>query len=332
MGPPVNPELVERYQHTLHLNTLTDYGNFLWWSDVIIGSTNVMHWLINVLYSLTSNYGICIILLTVIVRGAMFPLSRRQMASTMKLQEQMQKIAPQIKELEGKYGHDPLELQRKKNELYVKSGINPLAAMGTCWLLLLQMPIFMGLYFSINESIHFRLAPFLWMQNLAAPDMLVGWGENIPLISDLANMGAGMLSMFYLGPFLNILPIFAVGLMFVQQKMMTPPPTDENQAAQQRMMKWMLGFMAIIFYKMPAGLCLYFIASGLWGLAERRFMPKKQDPDKAGDDDKEQPASKKGGGNRKPRKDDANGNGQGSMQKIKDWWAKVLEEARKKQR
>ncbi|MGE3805781.1 MAG: YidC/Oxa1 family membrane protein insertase, partial [Gemmataceae bacterium] len=262
--------------------------------------------------------------LTVLVRGAMFPLSRRQMMASMKLQEQMQKIAPQVKDLEAKWGHDPLELQRKKNELYMKSGVNPFAAMGTCWLLLLQMPIFMGLYFSLQESIHFRLASFLWIDNLAAPDMLLWWGQNIPWVNARNNLGG----MFYLGPYLNILPILAVVLMFVQQKMMTPPPTDETQAAQQRMMKWMLAFMGIIFYKMAAGLCVYFIASGLWGLAERKFMPKKKEPGVSDEEDKG-PQAKKGGRKPRPPKDT---NGDGKMQKIKDWWNEVLKEARKKQR
>jgi YidC/Oxa1 family membrane protein insertase len=156
-------------------------------------------------------------------------------------------------------------------ELYRKSGVNPF---GTCWFMLLQMPIFMGLYFSLQESITFRLAKFppTWIQNLAAPDMLVSWSDKIPWISRPEDFG----SFLYLGPYLNILPIIAVALMIVQQKMMTPPPTDEQQEMQQKMMKYMMIFMGLMFYKVASGLCIYFIASSLWGFAERKLLPKKK--------------------------------------------------------
>ena len=80
--------------------------------------------------------------------------------------------------------------------------------------------------------------------------------------------------MLGLGPYLNILPIFTIVLFIVQQKMFMPPPTDEQSAMQQKVMKYMMVFMGLIFYKVASGLCLYFIASSLWGLAERKILPK----------------------------------------------------------
>ncbi len=89
-------------------------------------------------------------------------------------------------------------------ELYRKHGVNPF---GSCWVLLLQMPIFMGLYFALQESMHFRLAAFWpWITNLAAPDMLLSWSQNIPYISRVQDYG----SFFYLGPYFNLLPVIAV--------------------------------------------------------------------------------------------------------------------------
>jgi hypothetical protein len=140
----------------------------------------------------------------------------------------------------------------------------------------------MGLYYCLQESIFFRLDSFLWVQNLAAPDMTLWWSEDIPYISTPADIG----SIYYLGPFLNILPIIAVGLMMYQQNKMMPPPTDEQQAAQQRMMKWMMVLMAVMFYKVAAGLALYFIISTLWGIVERNLIPKP----KIGGDDTGSPA------------------------------------------
>ena len=78
----------------------------------------------------------------------------------------------------------------------------------------------------------------------------------------------------WLGPYLNILPLISVVFMMVHQKMFTPPPTDEQQQMQQSVMKFMMVFMGFMFFKVPAGLCLYFITSSAWGLAERMLLPK----------------------------------------------------------
>ena len=73
-----------------------------------------------------------------------------------------------------------------------------------------------------------------------------------------------------------MLPIVAVSLMLVQQKWTMPPPTDDQQAQQQKMMKYMMVFMGLMFYKVASGLCIYFIASSMWGFAERQLLPKKK--------------------------------------------------------
>jgi YidC/Oxa1 family membrane protein insertase len=143
--------------------------------------------------------------------------------------------------------------------------------------MLLQMPIMMGLYYALQESILFRLGSFwpTWITNLAAPDMMIYWTQSIPWISQPEAFGG----FIYLGPYLNLLPIIAVSLMLVQQRMYTPPPADEQQETQQTMMNFMMIFMGLMFYKVAAGLCVYFIASSLWGFAERRLLPKRKDPD-----------------------------------------------------
>ncbi len=272
----VQPELLDRYHDELHLNTLTDYhspgamGNFanaIYWSALVIKCTNLMHAVLGYIHALISNYGLCIIVLTVLVRGMMFPLSRKQALMSVR----MQQLAPELKRLQERYKDDRQALGMAQMDLYRRHGVNPL---GSCWVLLLQMPIFMGLYFALQESTHFRLAEFwpTWITNLAAPDMLFSWGENIPFISRIEDYG----SFLYLGPYFNILPVIAVVLMIAQQKMMTPPPADEQQAMQQKMMKYMMIFFGLMFYKVAAGLCLYFIASSAWGFCERKLLPKKK--------------------------------------------------------
>lgn len=332
-GKAVDPALVERYENTLGLHTLTDYPSPGFWGNVgsatglsrlIIFFTNLMHGLLWVLHTyllpFSWSYGLCIVLLTVIVRGLMFPISRRQAMNARDMQEKMGRLAPELKKLKEKYKDDFTQLTQAQQELYRRHGINPLASMGGCLLLFAQLPVFMGLYFCLQENIFLRLAPFLWVRNLAAPDMLAWWSENIPLISTVADQG----SFLYLGPYLNLLPILAVALMIVQQKLMTPPPTDEQQEIQQKMMKYMMVVFGIMFYKVAAGLCIYFIASSLWGVAERKLLPKSKPTGPAPGD--EEPAAR----TRPERKPEARSEN-GALKKLSGWWQDVLKEAGKQQ-
>lgn len=266
----VSDSLVDRYVDQLHLNTLTDYPSNWFFRGIglswlVITTTNMVHWILGHLYSVVHNYGICILLLTVFVRLIMFPLSRKQAIMGIK----MQKLAPELKKLQEKYKDDKASLAQAQWDLQRRHGVNPL---GTCWVLLLQMPIFMGLFFALQESINFRLAPFwpTWIINLAAPDMLADWGNRIPFISQPEWYG----SFSFLGRYFNLLPVIAVVLMLIQQKMMTPPATDEQQQMNQNVMTFMMLFMGLMFFKTASGLCLYYIASSLWGFAERKMLPK----------------------------------------------------------
>src|SRR5262249_41602817 len=102
--------------------------------------------------------------------------------------------------------------------------------------------------------------------------ILLGWSGSIPWTSAPTTRGG----MLFCGPYLNILPMIAVVFMMIQQTQTMPPAADEQQAAQQKMMKYMTIFFGIMFYKVAAGLCIYFISSSLWGLAERKLLPKKK--------------------------------------------------------
>ncbi|HEV8059672.1 MAG TPA: YidC/Oxa1 family insertase periplasmic-domain containing protein, partial [Gemmataceae bacterium] len=347
---PVSRELINRYVDKLHLDTLTDYhmqggGPFVWisehiaspmgWSYLLISCTNMMHMVLDWLHSFISNYGLCIIVLTFMVRGCLYPISRRQALSSRTMQEKMKVLQPEMKVLKEKFKDDFRAFSQAQQELYRKHKVNPFAGMAGCLPLLAQMPIFMGLYYSLQESPHFRLAPFLWIQNLAAPDMLIGWGEKIPWISEPSAHGG----LLYLGPYFNILPVLAAGLMLVQQKMMMPPAMDEQQEMQQKMTKYMTLFFCLMFYKMAAGLCIYFIVSSTWGLIERKMLPKKKAdlPDAAvpaaqstnGVPRNGAPKPGKPGNRKQPEKDKKENEGtlQNKAQKL---WAELLKQARKK--
>jgi YidC/Oxa1 family membrane protein insertase len=330
----VEDKVVDRYTYALHLNTLTDYrsdnpvSKFLQsvrWTDLLIAVTSLMHWLLYWLHFLTfGNYGLSIVLLTVVVRGMMYPISRKQAMLSVRMQE----LKPEIAKLREKHKSDKVAQQQAMMALYRKHNIHPAAG---CLPVLLQMPVFLGLYYALQESISFRLAPFLWIRNLAAPDMLFWWGEGIPIISDPDNYG-GFLSVFYLGPYFNLLPIIAMVLMVMQQKMLTPPPTNEEEEIQQKMMKYMMVFFGIMFFKVASGLAIYFIASSLWGLAERKLLPKRK-PElalaAAANGDAKATSFKPGIPSRKPKGKEVEEDGS-MLGRLKAWWRDVLEQAAKK--
>ena len=252
---PKRPPLLAKYG----LQDIVIYGWF-WWV------AKPMLWTLHLFYSIVQNYGIAIIMLTVLVRGCMFPLSIKQAANAQKMQE----LQPEIKRIQEKYKKDLEARSKAQQELFRKHNYNP---MGGCLVMFLQLPIFIGLYRSLMVDVELRQAPLFseairWCSNLAAPDMFYDWSWFMP-----AFVVAGQ-GFFGLGPYFNLLPIVTVVLFLWQQKKFMPPPADEQAAMQQKIMQYMMIFMGLLFFKVASGLCLYFIASSLWGLAERRFLPK----------------------------------------------------------
>ena len=254
---PKRPKLLEPYE----MAELIDYGMFSFIAKPLVK-------VLDFFYAGVHNYGIAIILLVALVRLCMFPLSRKQAIGAQK----MQQIQPELKRLQEKYKKDAEGMRKAQQELFRKHNYNPL---GGCLPLFIQMPIFFALYRTLAVNVELRQAPLLtesirWCSNLAAPDMLFNWSSFMP---EFVNAGA---SMFSPGPYLNILPIVTVIIYLWQQMVMMPPATDENAATQQKIMKYMMVFMGLMFYRVASGLCLYFIVSSLWGVGERKFLPKLQ--------------------------------------------------------
>ena len=182
----------------------------------------------------------------------------------------MQMLQPELKKIQEKHKGNSEARAKAQQELFKKHNYNPAAG---CLPIFIQMPVFIGLYRSLTVAIELRDAPLLshsirWCSNLAAPDMLFDWSSHMP---QWFNEGG---TIFALGPYFNLLPVLASVLMIVQMKMFSPPPADEQAAMSQKMMQFMMLFMGLAFYKVASGLCIYFIASSLWGLVERRFLPK----------------------------------------------------------
>jgi YidC/Oxa1 family membrane protein insertase len=270
-----------KYLGDLGLNVMTDapapnwFGSFtggIGWTGLVVWFTNRMHDVLGWLHGVVPVWGLNILMLTVMVRLLLMIPSRRQQAGMLKMQEKMAAMKPHLAKLQEQYKNDPQRLNQEKTKLMLQHGVNPLTSMGGCLLMFAQMPVFLGLYYCLQESVFFRLDNFLWVQNLAAPDMLFTWSESIPFISTADQIGHS----WYLGPFVNILPVVAVALMYLNFKVSSPPPTDEQQEMSQKTMKFMMIFMGVFFYKMAAGLCVYFICSTLWGLTERWLLKRKR--------------------------------------------------------
>lgn len=195
-----------------------------------------MHWLLSLLHTLTGNWGWAIVLLVVIIKGALFKLSEAQYKSFAK----MRRVQPRIEALKERYGDDRQKFQVAMMEMYKKEKINPL---GGCLPILVQIPIFLSLYWVLVEAVELRHAPWiLWIQNLTAPD-----------------------------PYF-ILPVVNLVTMWATQKLSPAPGMDPMQKKMMQAMPIVFGVMFAFF---PAGLVLYWTTNGLLGLLQQWYIMRR---------------------------------------------------------
>ena len=202
------------------LDRAIDFGWFHFIARPLVSLLNFSH-------SLTGNYGIDIILLTLLVKLAFFPLSNKSFKSM----TEMRKLQPQLERLREQYQDDRERLNKEMMELYRRYKINPL---GGCLPMLVQLPVFVGLYQALSHAIELRQAPFFgWIQDLSQPDRL-GTLE-LPFVEP---------------PGIPVLTLLMGGTMLVQQAM-TPATGDPTQ---QKMMMFMPLVFTVMFVNFPAGL------------------------------------------------------------------------------
>jgi len=229
------------------------------WTSIIYYGTfdfiaQLLLQLLGFFYALVHNWGWAIIMLSVAVYLALFPLTLKQMRSM----KEMQLLQPKIEGLRKELKDNPQKLNKEIMELYKEHKVNPL---GGCLPLLLQMPIFFALYQALIRSVALRGAKFLWIKDLSAPDQLFVLKNTIP----------------FLGNQVNILPILMAIGMFVQQKISMAKVTTGEAAQQQKMMSIIMPIMfGVIFYQMPSGLVLYwFVNSALMLTYQFRINSQK---------------------------------------------------------
>ncbi len=211
-----------------NLNLTVDYG-FLWWLAVPLFKV------LTFLQGIVGNWGVAIILLTVVVKAILYPLS----AASFRSMANMRRVAPQLKRLQERHGDDRQKLSQEMMALYKKEKVNPL---GGCLPMILQMPVFLSLYWVLFESVELRQAPFFaWIVDLAAMDKFF------------------------------VLPILMGASMYLQQ-MLNPPIADPMQA---KVMKFMPVMFTALFLFFPAGLVLYWLTNNVLSMAQQWFTNKQ---------------------------------------------------------
>lgn len=227
-----------------------------------IWSLIILNPFLNVLISLSTllgkNFGLSIIIITVVVRLVLFPLTLKQMQSTKALQS----LQPKIQELQKKYGRNQQKLQQEMLSLYKEAKINPLGCM---WPMLIQFPIWIALY----QSITLALA--------STPESLLDLSRHLyswPLVTNAIPLDEKFIWLQLSKPDPYLILAILVGLtMWIQQKMVTPPPTDPRQQSMNQittlMMPLMFGMFTLSF---PSGLALYWAMSNIVGIVMQYFL------------------------------------------------------------
>ncbi|MDZ7783328.1 MAG: membrane protein insertase YidC [Halioglobus sp.] len=211
-----------------YLDLTVDYG-WLWWI------AQPLFWLLTKIQSVVGNWGVAIILLTVLIKGAFYQLS----AASYRSMANMRRVQPKMMDIREQYADDKQKQSQAMMELYRKEKINPL---GGCLPILVQMPVFIGLYWMLMESVELRHAPFmLWIDDLSVMD-----------------------------PYF-VLPLLMGASMWFMQKL-NPPPPDPMQA---KIMQWMPIVFTFFFLWFPAGLVLYWLVNNLLSIAQQYYITRK---------------------------------------------------------
>jgi len=206
------------------------------------------------LYHVIPNYGIAIIIITILIKLIFWPIQAKSIRSM----KEMQKFQPLMNKLREKYKDDPQRLNQEMMKLYKEHKINPFSG---CLPMLVQIPVFFGLYAMLRSAIELRGASFLWVKDLSQPDTI--WSHTLPF--SLPLIGSTLM--------LNPLPLLMTGAMIWQQKL-TPTAGDTQQ---QKMMQFMPLIMLYFFYPSSSGLCLYWTAQQLLSIAQQWWSLRQRD-------------------------------------------------------
>jgi YidC/Oxa1 family membrane protein insertase len=259
----------------LHLEEAMESRFLLGWLE------NILKAVLNTISQVVPNYGVAIIILTVLVKVIMWPLTRKSYQSTARMQE----LQPKIQELREKYKDNPQKMNQEMAAMYKKEGVNPL---GGCLPLLLQMPFFIAMFGLFNNHFDLRGATFIpgWISDLSQPDTVLRFEEfSLPILGWNE---------------LHLLPIIFVGTQLMSSKLMQSPGAS---GSQMKMITYVLPIVFFfVLYNMPSGLMVYWIFTNILTAGQQYYNTKfkrhsqkepaqKQPPAKSSQ--KKQPAKSK---------------------------------------
>lgn len=242
IGPKIR-SIVKKYDNFKDFKLIdTNFSKIVEYK--FFGFGDVMGVILTFIYKLVKNYGLAIIILTVLIKLLLSPLTHKSMES----QEKMSKLQPKLKELQEKYKDKPEILNRETMNLYKKEGINPF---GGCFPLLLQMPLLLAMYQLLDKMVELKGAGFLWIKDLSLPDAVVNFDFTIPFVN---------INSF------NILPIVMVATQVFSSLIM--PDMQSNK--QAKMMMWMMPVLFFfMFYNVSSGLVLYWTIMNILNIAQQ---------------------------------------------------------------
>ena len=234
------------YDRVKNLNAnLESIMNFGW--TIIRPISKGVLWTLKSMHRYIPNYGIILIIFSIMVKLIVYPLTKKSYQST----TAMQALQPEIINLKEKYKNNPTKLNQATMELYKKKGVNPL---GSCLPMLLQMPLLIALFTVFRSTIELRGEPFVfWIKDLSAPDIIFNLPFKIPIYGD----------------YVCALPIIMALSMYAQQKMMTVE--GANQEQQKLMQYFMMGFFFLLFNSFPSGLNLYYTLFNVLTIAQQKL-------------------------------------------------------------
>ena len=246
---PLEYDRVKRL--AVNLESVMDFG----WAVVRPISKGVL-WVLKTMHGFIPNYGVILIIFSVLIKLIVYPLTKKSYQST----QAMQAIQPEITALKEKYKNNPTKLNTATMELYKKKGVNPL---GTCFPMLLQMPLLFALFTVFRSTIELRGEPFVfWIKDLSAPDIIFYLPFKVPIYGD----------------YVCALPILMALSMFAQQKMMSPQAATGAQQQQQKIMQYfMMGFFFLLFNSFPSGLNLYYTLFNVLTIAQQKLTENKKE-------------------------------------------------------
>ena len=219
--------------------------------------SNILKYILVFIYNFIPNYGIAIILLTILIKVILYPITHKSMESTGK----MQLIQPKLKKLQAQYKNDPQKLNAATAELYKAEGVNPL---GGCLPMLMQMPIFFALYGLLNSYFGLRGAAFIpgWIDNLSSPESIFTLPFSIPLLGWTA---------------VRLLPFLYLGTQLVMSKITQAGQSGAQSNSQMKMLTLGMPIMFFfILYDMPSGLLLYWTMTNLLTAVQQYFINKSK--------------------------------------------------------